>query len=210
MSAVLYAMLSHHVRRAEAGVRYNALANCHSRDMHSIVLHDEPGNRVRMFYAEVGHALWQNQPGYRFSIAIHPHHCDLQFIGLFGPVFNEVYALTPSARGDFEKMRFRSGITDSKAAMQPTGERAHAHRISREALFENPRLRAEELHTIYIGTGQEAAWLVIEGAEDPAYEPVCWTNETLPRLEGLYQPLEGERLVSMLRRIAKLTESGGC
>src|SRR4051812_23895522 len=159
--------LRHHVDRAARGVTYNALAHCHARNLHSIVLHDEPGNRIRMFFAEYGHPLSNNRHGV-FSLAIHPHHCALRFAGLFGEACNEVYSITLDAAGTFVEMAYRSAITEGKAALTPTGRRATVHRIRSERLDSNPVMAAHELHTIYAPYGR-SAWLVFEGEEDPAY-----------------------------------------
>jgi len=189
--------LRHHIDRAARGEKYNALSHCHIPNLHSIVLHDEPGNRVRMFYADYGHSLSLNRHDPEFSLAIHAHHCAVRFAGLFGDAFNEVYALTPHATGAFAEMAYRSGITQGESSLTPTGRRATVHRIRSENLMTNPVMAAHEMHTIYAGSGKHA-WLVFEGAEDQHYESVCWTNNPSPDLSALYEPMDSERVRYLL------------
>jgi len=200
-------LIRHHIARAAAGHAYNAIENCHAENLHSIVLHDEPGNRIRMFYADHGHGLGGNR-GSQFSIAIHPHHCDVRFIGLFGRASNDVYAITPNHAGEFGEMRYQSAITTGVGSLTPTGRRADVHRLRSELLTTNPALRAHELHTIYCDY-QRSAWLVIEGAENAAYESLCWTNDPEPDLSELYKPMSSERvrylLVEVLQQIERAT-----
>lgn len=172
----LLPLLQHHEERARRGVEYNALANCHADGMDSIVLHDEPGNRVRMFYADWHHSLHRNRDG-AFSIAIHSHHCDIRLVGLFGRPYNDVYALTPHVSGPFAEMAYTSGVT-GEGSLTANGGRAFAHLLRSEPLTAAVTLKAHELHTIYLPEAQRAAWLVIEGAEDEHYSSRCWTNDT--------------------------------
>lgn len=189
--------LQHHEDRAKRGVPYNAIRNCHAEDLHSIVLHDEPGNRVRMFVAGFQHSLWRNRSS-RYSLAIHPHHCDIRFVGLYGPAFNDVYALTPNPLGAFAEMQYRSAIKDGAGSLTPTGRRADAHTLKQQPLSANPKLSAYELHSIYLAGNCMAAWLVVEGAEWDHYESLCWTNNESPSVAGLYQPMDGAEVAHVL------------
>jgi hypothetical protein len=201
-AAPMIAWLRHHVDRAERGVSFNALAHCHARNLHSIVLHDEPDNRIRMFFADDGHPLSSNRHGV-FSLAIHPHHCAVRFAGLFGEVYNEVYAITPNTAGPFMEMAYCSAITQGEGSLTPTGMRATVDCIRSERLDSNPKLRAHEPHTIYAPCAR-SAWLVFEGEEDPTYQPRCWTNDPAPDLSGLYQPMDSERVGRLLAEVVRL------
>lgn len=201
----LIPLLSHHRARAASGVPYNAISDCHARGMHSIVLHDEPGNRVRMFFADWEHALGNNRNG-KFSIAIHPHHCTIRLVGLFGPAHNDVYALTPHAAGPFHQMAYKSAIGTGEGSLTPTGKMAFVHRIRTEALSTNPALAAHELHTIYVEAQRRAAWLVIEGQEDPGYESVCWTNNPSSDFSGIYSPMSCADVAETLNEVIRQIE----
>jgi hypothetical protein len=198
-------LIQHHIARAAAGEPYNAIENCHAPDLHSIVLHDQPGNRLRIFYADWNHNLHRNKSG-KFSIAIHSHHCALRFIGLFGGATNDVYAITPHSAGAFGEMRYQSAITTGAGSLIPTGKRAGVHLLRSERLTSNPKLAAHELHTIHAESGARSAWLVIEGAEDPSYESVCWSNDPKPDFAGLYKPVDSERVSYLLTEILRQTE----
>lgn len=197
--------LQHHQERAARGVAYNALRNCHANDLHSIVLHDEPGNRVRMFVTGYGHTLHRNR-GSRYSLAIHPHHCDLRLVGLYGPACNDVYALVPNPIGAFAEMTYRSAIKDGEGSLTPTGRRADAHRIRHQPLSEAPKLLAHELHSIYVAENMAAAWLVIEGTEWAQYQPLCWTNDAAPSVDGLYQSMDAKEVAAMLGDVIRKLE----
>jgi hypothetical protein len=199
------ALLRHHLERAERGLAYNALAHCHAEGLHSVVLHDEPTNRVRMFLATGDHALHHNRGG-AYSIAIHPHHCDVRLVGLYGRTINDVYALTPNPSGDFLEMDYRSAINDGEGALTPTGKRADAHLLYSQHLSMDPLLHAHQLHTIYLPVGQRAAWLVFEGRSDPLYQAKCWTNNPEPRLAGLYRPMSTEDVAVCLHEALRGVE----
>jgi hypothetical protein len=137
----LIPLIEHHAERADRGVPYNAISNCHADGMDSIVLHDEAGNRVRMFFADWHHTLHHNRDG-EFSIAIHAHHCEIRLVGLFGHARNDVYAITPHSGGPFAEMEYRSGVT-GESSLTPTGNRAHAHRLRSEPLDKPVRLAGD-------------------------------------------------------------------
>lgn len=201
----LLPLLQHHAERARRGVEYNALANCHADGMDSIVLHDEPGNRVRMFYADWHHTLHRNRDG-AFSIAIHAHHCDIRLVGLFGRASNDVYALTPHASGPFAEMDYTSGVT-GESSLKPTGARAFAHLLRSDPLTGAVTLKAHEMHTIYLRESQRAAWLVIEGAEDEHYAPRCWTNDPRPfNPAGLYERMTPAAVAGRLSTVITMME----
>jgi hypothetical protein len=193
--------LEHHQERAARGVEYNALRNCHAIGLHSIMLHDEPGNRVRIFVANANHTLCRNR-GDRYSVAIHPHHCDVRLIGLYGPAVNDVYALTPNPHGDFREMEYRSAITHGVAHFRRTGRRADAHAIAHQPLSTSPKLSAHQLHSIFLPASYIAAWLVVEGAEWREYESLCWTNDPDPVLSAeFYQKMNCEEVELLLGNV---------
>lgn len=207
-NSLAVALLRHHMWRAREGKPYKAFRNCHADGLHSIVLHDETSNRVRIFYATANHSLWRNRAGHTFSVAIHPHHCDIQLIGLFGKVMNDTYALVPNPNGDFYEQEYQSAITTGTGKMVMTGRRCDPHLIRGEDL-ENRSvyMPAYQLHSIYVPPGKPAAWMVIEGAEDPAYVSTCWTNDKSPDFTGLYVPMDPEEVEAKLQAILDQMES---
>lgn len=202
----MIALLEHHLRRAENGQSFNAIRDCHVVGMDSIMLHDEPGNRVRMFFARPGHDMHKNRiDGYEpFSLAIHPHHFDITMCHLFGEVRNDVYAMVPNADGPFAEHEYKSVIFNGlkEGALVPTGERFDMHRIQSTKLGDVGRLHmpAHALHTVYVPQYRSAAWLVMEGEEDPNYRSRCWTNNKDPSLDGLYNPMDHGEVIDTLRK----------
>lgn len=192
------AYLRHQRDRARRGEDFKALRNCHVKGLLSVVLHDQPGNRVRMFVAPHGHGL-----GFRetLSLAIHPHHCDLTLIGLYGNAQNDVYALTPHATGTHAEYEYRSAITTGKGSMEPTGERAYVHRLSSETIGpDGIQMPAWMLHSVYLPFFSEAAWIVVEGASDADYRSRCWTNGSVD-LSELYVPMDSEEVTALFDRV---------
>lgn len=198
-------ILRHHLRRAQAGQHYNAVANCHTHGLHSIVLHDQPDNRCRIFYADSKHELWRNTEGSKFSIGIHAHHCDLTLIGLTGTPRSVQYAILPAADGDFEKCRYVSPFSGKPGSIVPTGEFAYMHKINSVNLdMMTLDLKAHQLHTVYVDKGQSAAWMILEGGEDRHYQSVFWSNATcLPMELVRSDALTPAGVASILEKILK-------
>lgn len=197
--------LRHHLDRAARGETFKAFEHCHVKNLTSIVLHDQPGNRVRLFYARHGHELSPDMMG-RLNLAIHPHHCDLTLIGVFGQAKNDTYAIVPHPTGTHEEFQYKSGILNESGSLIPTGNRAFvapldSQRITPEGIF----MPAHALHTVSLPSYAEAAWLVVEGAEDPHYVSRCWTNGKTD-LTGLYQPMTPAKVHDALAEVIRKTE----
>lgn len=191
---MLASLLQHHLDRALRGVTYNAIAHCHAMGLHSIMLHDAPENRIRMFVTDTGHDLYTNNgSSSHMSLAVHAHHCDVRFVNVFGNAENHRYRMVPdgvSLAPPWHEMDYVSAITTGgPGSLTPTGKRAWGVRTAIERLADNPVMRADEMHTIYVPISERAAWLVIEGREDPDYDSKCWTLNKEPDLGGLYRPL---------------------
>ena len=94
-----------------------------------------------------------------------------------------------------------SGVTGT-GSLTPTGRRAYMHRVEQYYLRDEGILHdAWSMHSIYVDKDESAAWLVIEGAEDPNYEPLCWTNAANVDFgPELYQPMEQSFVVELLER----------
>lgn len=187
----LIPFLEHHSRRVlrESG-EPNVLLNCHARAVHSTMLHDQPGNRVRLFFAEPEHTLWRNDPllmAEDMTLSVHPHHCDLTLIRLFGEAVNVTGEMIPNIDGAFHECLYSSAILGGKGALQPTGHKFNFGRRKFALLStDGTPMRAKDLHTIHVPRGQSAAWLVMEGAADPAYKPVCYTANPHFSMAGMY------------------------
>lgn len=218
MGAHLAALLAHHAERAGRGVAYNALRDCHVAGMASIVLHDEPGNRVRVFVTNGAHGLHWNRPSVwlgapkhaRFSLGVHPHHCDIRLIHLFGEVHNDLYAVVPHRNGPFEKYAFQSAINTGSGSLVPTGTRADLHMVRTDALASKPvAMKAHELHSVYVPNGERAAWMVVEGEEDTGFDSSCWSNtDRTFDFSNLYQPMDAPSVAKVLTTLAERVARG--
>lgn len=208
-AAMLHELLQHHLDRALRGVTYNAIRHCHAHNLHSIMLHDEPGNRIRLFVAESGHNLASNNgKDHDMSLAVHPHHCDVRFVNVYGRAENRRYAIVTdgTSDGDWLEMEYRSAITSGgPGSLTSTGVRGTAIHLGSERLDKSPSMRAEEMHTIWVPGSEEAAWLVIEGAEDGNYDSICWTLNYSPSMYGLYETMTQAEVATLLARCAHST-----
>lgn len=177
---MITALLAHHLDRAKRGEIKNAIRNCHVSGLHSVVLHDEPGNGIRMFYADECHGLAWNEGGRDpMPLAIHSHHRDITLVGVFGAAESLRYHIGGDGGVRLTKCRFESAITGKRGGeLVSRGVTRHLwmHERTVLSLGVESHLAADELHTVTVPPRTPAAWLVIEGAEDPDYVSTCYTN----------------------------------
>jgi hypothetical protein len=204
---MIKSFLFHHVGRARRGEITNALKNCHVRGLTSIMLHDEPGNRIRLFFAQIDHELHRNGPTIPsdMTLGIHPHHSDITLIRVFGRPQNWVFNLQANSEGPLHQCLYSSQINDGKGGLFPTSARFSVAQVNGGDFHELP-LRADVLHTVYVPKNEVAAWLVIEGKKDPSYEPVCYTANPVFNPDGMYQKIETENVAPILEVACHLAE----
>lgn len=212
------ALLRHHIHSLNAGTsKASGLRNCHVKGLHSIMLHNEPENRIRLFATDSTHELWRNMPGYGMSLAFHPHHCDVTLVAVDGAVFNRSMTLLSDGQEarDFGKAtppaltmcKYQSAIGEGRGRLVPTEVTTRryltgctaVHRFS-EGLF----MPARQMHSIYVGKYERVAWLVIEGKEDPAYESVCYTDNPVFDTKGdkdMYSKMSELEMIEMLTSV---------
>lgn len=206
---MIRAFLNHHADRLHRGGRLNALMHCHVRGLASVMLHDEPDNRVRMFYATEEHEMWRNNYPLsdEMNPAVHPHHCDLMLLLIFGRVCNTRYIALPNSDGEFKQCRYDSAINGGAGGLTPTGETFAMQKVQQAWLYPTgEKMRADELHSIYVPKGEQAAWLVLEGNSDPDYKPICYTRNPTFSAVGMYQPMEVVEVERLLRDAAFFRE----
>lgn len=200
------ALLQHHIRRIQKGGAFNAIKHCHVKHLHSIMLHDAPGNRLRIFFADQWHPLNQNTEGKSFSLAIHAHHCDVTLHGLFGNAENRRHALVPNPNGTFEKLIYTSKIRGENPGFKKTGEFFDAPLVERKHLCNGVALQAYELHTIFVPGFEQAAWVVMEGTEDERYSSVAYSNNQVWNAAELYEPMSVNEVLTALNYIVEKME----
>ncbi len=203
---MIRAFLEHHQERAERG-ELTGLWNCHVHGLHSVVLHDEPGNRLRMFYAAPDHKMaWSGVPTEPMPLAIHTHHCDVKLVGIMGRASSRCYRIDASSDLELQKCRFDSAITGGGQLVA----RGRTRRLGLVGAYQlggsdpSQWLEADELHTVAVPQGEEAAWLVIEGANDPDYQSVCYTNQPEWKPFGLYKKADSRSVNGWLLRVLTL------
>lgn len=192
----------------------NALANCHAKGVYSIVLRKfDDGKLLRMFFASRHHDLWKNdfqafasrqQP---LGVAIHSHHCDIQIHGLMGTVRNIRCRIekkhTYKKQNNLKAFRYTSSITNGtkngKFVLEGT-ERIVIKDVENIHSSTSVAMRANELHTVYVDKGHEAAWLVLEGKEDKHYNSLCYSDDDLTTFpfEQYYQPVDELKVAEIL------------
>lgn len=177
-----------------------SIVNCHAMGVDSLVMADPYGSKMaRVFIAHKDHELWRNLPGESImSVGYHAHHCDVLLKPIYGAVFNLLVRpseLRLSPKGCYREFMYQSPITGEKGTFVATGNRCEFSpwivRLSKKTI----EMKAKEVHTIYVPRGEEAAWYVFEGAEDPIYTPLTWSNANLEKFDfkPLYQPMTVER-----------------
>lgn len=195
----------------------SGLAHCHARGLYSIVLQTTP--MVRLFYAAPDHALHRNQTGR--VVGFHAHHCNLNLIPVFGEitnVFGQRQNLRPTAKDyaehkvvDTRAFWYQSVITGgvrSGAGFRAMSTDIHTIRVWPRPMHDAMIMDAGALHTINLVRGQDAAWIVFEGAEDPFYRPVTYAplcvDLTRASFEGMYQPMTEDEIRKVLARVMSM------
>lgn len=206
---MIEAFLKHHIDRMRFVEKPNALKDCHVRGLDSIMLHDEPQNRIRMFFAHRDHELHYNDPTKpdmlmpEQTLALHAHHCDVRLVPLFGPVLNYVVDLHHADDGLFRECFYSSAINDGAGGLELTGKRFAVDAVARSYLDKTPGglpLVACEVHGIFVPEGVSAAWLVIEGQEDGDYDKLCYTQNPVFDSDGMYEPMTATDAREVLQR----------
>lgn len=168
------ALIAHHLARARTGIEYNALRHCHVKNVYSIVLHDEPGNRVRMFFAGPLHELWRNVPdcvGNSDTLAVHPRHCDVRLVKLFGDVTNYRMGIVPRSEGAWHEFKYVSAITtNGPGSLTATGRRAELLVVARLIAAQFQFLSTHELFRVDISG--DHLWQSYLDAFPPGTNPI--------------------------------------
>ncbi len=164
------------------------------------MLHDSPGNRIRLFHADDGHELWKNDViANAMSLGYHAHHCDIRLVHIFGPIKNitaQIHRVAATGESDLREYRYESKILTGKSSLTATGAfynitSAHSKDLN---VVNRIYMTAKAKHTVFVPRFQQAAWFVFESAEDPDYEPYVYTNNDKYSDEGLY--VQGDSLMA--------------
>jgi hypothetical protein len=169
--------------------------HCHAQGLHSIMLHEDSETRVRIFITTPQHKLYWNYPYSThksgLSLGYHAHHCDLTLCGLVGAPLNIVAKKNPPAGATLllDRFRYDSMITGSGSGWASDGGRDLFSLDPRVLLpLTHQHMAADTIHTVWVEQGQRAAWMVVEGREDPNYAPFTWSDRDLTKdsMVGMY------------------------
>lgn len=206
---MLSALLEHVRRTSLAECAKSSFFHCHAQHVDSVMLIDHPGQRVRMFVARPGHDLHINHPtcGF-FTVAIHPHHCPLTLVPLFGEIYQvNAYRCGSQAVGINRPMklfRYESSLLGGKGTFAHVGDEPSVN-ITMDSLLRPRFMKADEWHTMGVRT-ECAAWMVFEGPDDPHYEPLCMNTRMPVVPDWFYEPMSendvADTLDFVIRRMA--------
>jgi hypothetical protein len=204
-------LVRHLVRNNLQQIVDRSLLNCHVVGLHSIMLLESPGKTIRLFYADENHELYKNDVvNYPYldtlSVAVHPHHCNVTLHCIKGSLTNFEFEQFPKSTGictPVNKWVYQSQITNGETIFSLEGMERLV--LTKNFLFTKGSVRqmqANQLHTVWVNRGVEAAWLVYEGAEDPTYIPYCWSNVELDKCDfsNLYQKMPEHQVLNILNK----------
>jgi hypothetical protein len=175
--------------------------DCHVKGLHSLVLEEkEDGTLVRMYLTAPDHELYLNYgttPA--MTLAIHGHHCSMEFVGVYGQATNVRYTTAlPPDTPSFSLVNgwwYSSALTEGKPGFRKLGTFT-LRRTKDEFMSQNPVMRADELHTVCVDKGNIAAWLVVEKPDTTHKgEGFCFSNADLSKFDfaAHYKPVsEGD------------------
>jgi hypothetical protein len=180
----------------------NSVHNCHAHGVDSIVLVDAPEQRIRLFSATKSHTLWKNSGEHTYSVAYHPHHCDVTLIGVTGELYNIVIEQSDKGNILLSKFEYKSQFNGKGGFKFDTKERFKQPSMSNIWAGKFRSMKAEDIHTIYIPKGKEASWIVVEGNENPEYESVCYSNDDLEcfSFKGMYTNMNEYEVKKTLKK----------
>lgn len=214
------ALIEHLWRTNRAEIVAGSRRNCHVTGVHSVMLSHVPGRTIRFYLADWYHTLWQNTlvNGQRMSVAFHPHHCELTLHTVLGSFCNwsiseamqdDRFRHSPQPAYQLSRYLFDSKLQGGKGdfTLEETSVGLEHYGDDKVKEGESLYLPAHRIHTVRVQKEERAAWLVYEGAGDPDYRPICYSNADLRGFnpEGLYQPTE-EAEVRRWLRIAGLVK----
>lgn len=212
-------LIKHYLLNNLEEVLSKSLMNCHCIGLHSIMLSDVPGRRIRLFIADDNHEMWKNHftEDEPMSVGFHAHHCDLTLDVIYGEITNWVISEVLIERDKFRQplaldpgllnaYRYTSAITTGEMEIQEVGV-SFAFKCEKYityAQYGAAFMKANEIHTVYVEADKIAAWMVYEGKEDPDYIPYIYSTskpEVLPSGYLYYQPMPYSMLINLLRKI---------
>lgn len=197
----------HYIKFDLNKITQQSLAHCHCKNLHSIVLDHNSFGLIRLFYSD-NSDLWKNEFNGQFlhemSIAIHPHHCGITIIPLFGEINNYLFCKSKLAKPnaiELNSFKYQSPITKNIGHFEKVGQTSLVC-IESKIIENNYHLLmgSHELHTVFVPKNQQAAWIIYEFGEDKEYDSTCYSNADLTKFsfDGLYQKITKNKVKEIL------------
>lgn len=176
--------------------------NCHVKGVDSIGL--DPKRR-RIFIAHPGHELWKNNLTFEhpLSVGFHAHHCEIELVPVVGRVWNVIAQRGRPTGRWMSAFRYSSQIRNGKGGFTAEPELDANFDFAMKQIDLSWPMAAYELHTVYVPKDEPAAWFVFEGAEDPSYDPITYSNTDLEQCDfsELYKPMSVPHLKKLFNII---------
>jgi len=194
--------LLHHLERAG---KISGIANCHAEGVHSLMLHDEPENRIRLFCTTPGHDLEHAEK----TIGFHAHRTDIRLVPIAGVLRNIEPRLIRTGLGVnniLHECRYSSAVLGEQPRLVSTG--AKFRYFYDEDMVLGPQgvwLPARQLHTV-AAMSAATAWLVFEGKAAKKYDDRCYTPNLNWNTTGLYRPMKNYEVRAILQRAIDASE----
>lgn len=193
----------------------HSFANCHAKGVYSIGLaRIMGGGMIRLYYVEDEHEL---NPSHFSSIdetkemqvGFHSHRNDVTLYVIKGLLRNYIYnkSLVNHERVVSMKLnafKYHSKIIGGKGSFEYSGDTNLAH-SNNHYIFEDSSIfmSGQTIHTVSVQKGKKASWLVIEGAENRAFENKTYSNADLTKFnfDEYYQKLEWNKIKDILKEV---------
>lgn len=210
-------MLRHLLENNLEKILERSLINCHASGLHSVMLIEKPEQTVRLFITDTVHDLWKNHPDnfhLGMSVGFHKHHCNVTLIAVHGLFYNWLVAPLGEQTSDspgamkLDVYQYQSGITNQEITFKKLGVyyfqtiSNHCYSASKEvSCYESVYMKACVRHSVYVPKGSIAAWVVVEGKENPCHDDLCFSNVDLEKedFSHLYQPMTEKGLFNLLK-----------
>lgn len=221
--------LLHHVGRTDL----TGIANCHVRGLHSIMLHDQDGNRVRMYVTtddidthsnylstdayiarelgvtatnirEIEQSRLRSNSG--MTLGLHRHSTDIRLELLAGSLYNTTAGIEENDNGCMLRYGYDSPITGTGVITREIARRYRPVNIETKQMKpgDDVYMTADQYHTIYVD--RCAAWLVYE--RGPRTESNHFFSYNygahLPGASDMYRRMDAQECQALLARVISL------
>ncbi|MEG0160892.1 MAG: hypothetical protein RR714_01125, partial [Aurantimicrobium sp.] len=220
-------LLMHHVGRTDL----TGIANCHVRGLHSIMLHDQDGNRVRVYCTTDGvdtnynfmptDEYIVNEYDYSatdirriemarqsscssMTLGLHGHKTDIRLEVLAGSMYNITATVERDPEGGMRRYIHSSHITGDGTIRMASGERWRPTNITQTRMRQgdNVYLEARTLHTVYVDGF--CSWLVYERGPAVNHDSHFFSYNVHAHrsdMSDMYRPMTSAECQALLARV---------